>query len=364
MGKETKKPAEAATLRRRAEKRLKTHPVQADLPRTETDTLRLLHELQVHQVELKMQNEELQQARDTLELQVQKQTAELSQTVRQLEERSAQLRTAAMELTLAEQRERQRLAMLLHDEQQQFLVSAKLHARLLERTENPDVQQACREITALLDEAIKHTRSLVWELSPPILPMRGLLPALEWLAGWMKEYHHFTVVVRAVHARSGESVVLGDQELTILFFRAVRELLFNTLKHAKVPLAQVEIDRRDGGVQVIVSDAGVGFAPTALRVERGLGGGFGLFSIRQRLELLGGRLQIDSTPGRGSRITLWAPLLGSETTALPGQSDTPGSTGLERLPPPLSLPFGAGRARFASLWWTIRGSCDRAWCSC
>jgi len=241
----------------------------------------------------------LRQAHDELEQRVQERTADLSAANRALADQAERLRTLASELTLAEQRERRRLATVLHDEHQQLLVAAKLTVDRLERTGDAGVQEACREITALLDQVLARNRSLTQELSPPIMQTGGLVPAIEWLAAWMAETRRLQVVVQADRA-----VVLGTEDLTVLLFHGVRELLFNVAKHAQVKTARVEIVLQDNQARIAVSDAGVGFDPTSPETARG----FGLGNIRQRLEALGGRLEIDSAPGRGSRVTLWAPI--------------------------------------------------------
>lgn len=213
-----------------------------------------------------------------------------------------QLRALAAELTLAEQRERRRVAEVLHGDLQQLLVGAKLLVGPLTQAADPAVRQTCQEATELILQAIQASRSLTEELSPPILHRGNLLSALGWLARWMGEKHNLAVILRV----NGATVV-ETEETAALVFQAIRELLLNAVKHAKVETAQVELTRHEDQVQVIVSDAGVGFDPAQLRVAGGTAGGFGLFSIHERLELLGGRMEIESVPGQGSRFTLWIP---------------------------------------------------------
>jgi len=252
--------------------------------------------------------EALRQAHDALEQRVQGRTAALATANRALADQAERLRALATEVTLAEQRERRRLATVLHDEHQQLLVAAKLQVTRLERTGDAGAQAASRELAALLEQVLARNRSLTQELSPPVLQTGRLVPAIEWLADRMAETHKLQIVVEADSA-----VVPGAEELTVLLFQAVRELLFNVVKHAQVTTARVEIALREGQARIEVSDAGVGFDPTSPLVE----GGFGLVSIRQRLEALGGRLEIDSTPGRGSRVTLWAPVQQAPVLAPP-----------------------------------------------
>ena len=262
----------------------------------------------------------LRAAHDALEQRVQERTAELSRAVQALEHQSDQLRHLASELTLAEHRERRRLARVLHDDHQQLLVAARLRVHSLERGADPQVQAICQQVVALLQEALEHSRSLTRELSPPILHAGGLAPALEWLGRWMEERHHLKVGVQV-----DPTVVPDTEDLTILLFQAVRELLFNVVKHAQVDAARVDLTQCEGYIYLRVADAGAGFDPATLWGEGGGVGGFGLFSIRQRLELVGGHLIIDSAPGQGSRFTLVLPLPHA-TAAVPPAPDQPDQT--------------------------------------
>jgi PAS domain S-box-containing protein len=267
--------------------------------------------------ERKRGEEALRRAKEELEERVLERTAELAQFVQALKEevaqrqagearlrtQSGQLRALAAELTLAEQRERQRLALVLHDGLQQLLVGVKFRVSLLERMEDAAVRDACRDLHRLLDESIAASRSLAGELTPPILKMAGLVPAFEWLAAWMKEKHGLTVTVNAT-----TSAGPATEALQLLLFQSVRELLFNVVKHAHVDHARIDVQQqRDGDLAIQVCDEGVGFAaavgPAPLSPE-----GFGLFSIQERLQFLGGQMTIDSAPGEGCRITLSAPV--------------------------------------------------------
>jgi PAS domain S-box-containing protein len=237
----------------------------------------------------------LRQAHDVLERRVQERTAELSQ-------RASQLQALTAELAIAEDRERQQLGQVLHDGLQQLLVAAQMRVRLLERAKDlAMVRKGCRELMALLAQALASSRSLTAELSPAVLHHAGLLPALEWLATWMRETHHL-----AVECTTHEAVSVEDEAMKVLLFQSVRELLFNVVKHAKVDRARLDIGVGNGAVQIVVADAGVGIDPTQLRPVGA--GGLGLVSIRQRLEYLGGNLEIVSAPGQGSRFTLRVPI--------------------------------------------------------
>jgi PAS domain S-box-containing protein len=221
---------------------------------------------------------------------------------RALCQRSEQLRALASQLTLAEQRERRRLAQVLHDGLQQILVGARFRLSVLEDTQQDSVRRSAMEVSHLLNEAIETSRSLTSDLSPPILHDAGLVPALEWLVRWMQDRHGLTVDLRA------RNEIPLTEEMTILLFQATRELLFNVVKHAGVKKAAVRVWRAGQNIHISVVDDGAGFDVPSAEADVGRGGGFGLFAIRERLVLLGGRLEIDSAPGQGSRFSAVAPL--------------------------------------------------------
>ena len=231
---------------------------------------------------------------------------------RRVEERTAaatalsrQLRELASELTMAEHRERQRLGKVLHDHIQQLLVAARLQTDVLmnRRHGDPDALESARVIGGLLDQTLSASRTLTAELSPPVLYEGGLDPALHWLARSLKEKHGLDVEIK--FDPSAEPVV---EDVRLFLFEAVREILFNTVKHSGVMKARVEATRsRDCCARILVSDEGKGFDPSKWRLSRS-SAGFGLFGIQQRLENMGGRLEIDSAPGEGARITMIGPM--------------------------------------------------------
>ena len=243
----------------------------------------------------------LRHAHDELEDRVRERTEQLRAANEQLEARAEQLRALAGELTLAEQRERRRIAKLLHDNLQQLLVAAKFRIIALERAGGNAARPEAAAIEALLDEAIRSSRSLTAEISPPILYDQGLVPALRWLVGWMSEKHGLSVELTTDRAD-----LTLPEDLSVLLFESVREILFNVVKHAGVGSAAVAVGARGRWLRITVSDTGIGFDPTAPHPGGTTGGGFGLMSIRERLGLLGGSLQIDSAQGAGTRIVVTA----------------------------------------------------------
>ena len=214
-----------------------------------------------------------------------------------------QLRALASELTQTEQRERKRLASILHDHIQQLLVAAQMQLGMIKRADVRLIPSVVQGTESIITEAIAASRSLAVELSPPILHQAGLVAGLSWLAARMQEKHGFTVRVR-----SDRSAEPPDENLRILLFESVRELLLNAVKHSGERQADiVMMQTPNRWTKIVVEDNGIGFNPTVIESRRATGG-FGLFSIQQRLAHVGGRLEIESEPGNGARLILLAPL--------------------------------------------------------
>jgi signal transduction histidine kinase/AmiR/NasT family two-component response regulator len=257
-----------------------------DFPFTDADGSRMILEMDLDITQWRRTEKELQGANESLA------------------ERAAQLRALAGELTVSEQRERRRLARVLHDHVQQLLVAAKFRVAIVGRMGDELMQQAAAEIEHLLNESISAARSLTADLSPPVLQEAGLAAGLEWLSRWMADRHGLRVNMTV-----DKDLPPLDEDVQVLLFESVRELLFNAVKHAGVASANVSVRRiGEAELRIAVSDSGAGFDPASLRQGSQTGRGFGLISIRERLELLGGRIEIDSAPGNGSRFILTAPL--------------------------------------------------------
>ena len=217
----------------------------------------------------------------------------------------AQLKSLASELSLAEERERHRIATELHDRISQSIVISKVKLEeLRESTSSADLAKSIGEICNWLDETIQNTRLLTSDLSSPILYELGFEAAVsEWLAEQIQEKHG----IATEFEDDGQPKPLDD-DIRALLFRMVQELLINVVKHAQAHKVKVFSRKVDSEVHVSVEDDGVGFNPTETASMPTKTGGFGLFSIRERLEQLGGRLEIESEPGHGCRITVMAPL--------------------------------------------------------
>jgi PAS domain S-box-containing protein len=219
-------------------------------------------------------------------------------------ERTVQLRALAATLTKTEEEERHKLAQALHDHLQQLLVAAKMRvAQASGRTQDAIVSELLGQIDQLLFQSIRESRSLTAELSPSILYQEGLSAGLKWLSRWMLEKHGLNVEVQV--DRKFNTI---SDDLRAFVFRAVQELLFNVVKHARADKACVEMKSDEKGIRLEVKDSGQGYDPSTVKRTRGESGGFGLFSIRERLTYMGGRMEIRSAPGRGTSTILIVPL--------------------------------------------------------
>ena len=217
-------------------------------------------------------------------------------------ERTAELRSLARELLASEARERRTVAEDLHDGLGQSLAVAKLKLTSLVLPagggETREYLRQLREIESMIDRSSQSVRSLATQLSPPVLYQFGLCAALEWLAEEMAGTYGLGVKLRL-----GDIPPL-DETLSSALFRIVRELLINVWKHAEVSEAEVDLsmDAASGKLSIRVADAGVGFDVAQL-LKPPENHSFGLFSIKERIALIGGALHIDSQAGKGTTVT-------------------------------------------------------------
>jgi CheY-like chemotaxis protein len=242
----------------------------------------------------------LEQFAEELERQVSERTQALVSS-------QSRLRALATELNLAERRERKRLAAELHDHLAQMLVLVRL--KLGQAKQGPASRSLDMIMQAedVVNESLTYTRNLVAELSPPVLHEFGLFAALRWLGEQMQRYQ-LQVTVRI---DSTEDVRLPEDQ-AVLVFQSVRELLINAAKHAVSKQAYIAAEERNGCLAIVIQDQGVGFDPLAVAAQppSPTSSKFGLFSIRERMNALGGSFDITSAPGKGTTATLVLPVGG------------------------------------------------------
>jgi signal transduction histidine kinase len=227
----------------------------------------------------------------------------------ELRETHEHLRAAAFKATRAEERERRKLAVDLHDGIGQILALASMKLGMLRRdAEVHEFDPQVREVEKLLTEANERSRSLTFQLCPPVLYDMGLLEATQWLIEDMQHRYGMLVTLD----QDGELSPL-DEVTRVSLFRCLRELLINAAKYAGTSSANVRLCEVERSILVVVEDTGVGL-PTGAESR-----GYGFFSVRERMNHLGGTMQVESALGQGTRITLIAPISDGE----PDESQEP-----------------------------------------
>ncbi len=221
---------------------------------------------------------------------------------RKIREYQAKLQQMAFEAALAEERERRRIAQDLHDRVGQSLALARIKLDVVRKNAaTKEVRTAIDTAVELISTSIEDTRTLTFDLAPPVLYDLGLKPALAWLCEDIEKR-------TGVHVEIADDGVQPrfDEPTAALLFRAVRELLTNVFKHAQAPTARVALEQVGERFEIHVEDTGAGFDVDKL--GRGPDAGFGLFSVREQIARLGGTVDIESTPRRGTRVSLRVPV--------------------------------------------------------
>jgi signal transduction histidine kinase len=248
--------------------------------------------------ERKQIEEQLRQLTGTLEERVKERTQQLSTSY-------VRLRALATDLTVAEQTERRRLAMELHDYLAQILVVSRMKvAQLLTQDHDPEVQKTLQGVDQLLHQSLDYTRSLVSELTPQALYESGLGAAIRWLGDQMRRQAVLNVEIDI----DAPELPLPEAD-AVLLFHSIRELLFNVLKHGKINRASVSMQYAQNVLSITVSDQGCGFDVSRLSEDHS--DRFGLLSIRERMTALGGNFDLQSVPGKGTVASLHLPVRAS-----------------------------------------------------
>jgi signal transduction histidine kinase len=263
----------------------------------------------------KRAEEGLQIAKDILENKVRERTALLTETneslLAEIEERKRtekkllstqkDLRAMISEIVHTEERSRQHFATDLHDSVVQTLAAAKLRSQLIQDQISKNLQPIFIELQNLISESIIQTRSIMTELSPPILSEFGLMPALEWLTEQIGSKNRLDIKFE----NRSEALSLSH-EIEVLLFQATRELLMNVVKHAKAESATVKFSSNGQKLSIEVTDNGKGFDKKKT-FKPDMKGGFGLYGIRERLRHIGGQLSIKSIADQGTTVLILAP---------------------------------------------------------
>jgi len=214
-----------------------------------------------------------------------------------------QLRSLATELCIVEERERRRLATILHDDICQLLVSSKMTVDLeLAGSLSDEVRPAFEKIGTWLEQAMEQARDLTFDLSTPMLYELGLSKAID---EWLTEKIEHEQGMPVTFVDQGIAQTIGE-DISAFVFRSIRELTFNAVKHAQADHLTVTLGQDDNRIVIEVRDDGIGFNTETIGKDS-TKGGFGLFSIKERLEYMGGEFSMDSDGVHGTRIVLSVP---------------------------------------------------------
>jgi PAS domain S-box-containing protein len=221
-------------------------------------------------------------------------------------ESEQRLRFLTSQLLSAQERERKRISMELHDELGQSLAVLKLQIRAIERglgDDQQDLKEGCLELLLYLDGVIDDVRRLSRDLSPAILEDLGLQSALKYLINGVSK--HYTVSY-AFEVEDLDHLFPADAQ--IIIYRIFQECLTNISKHAGATEVSIAVKERDGLISLVLEDNGSGFDPTEVSGRRATGRGLGLAALDERARMLGGTLKIRSQPGSGTRLTCAIPV--------------------------------------------------------
>ncbi|MEW6079554.1 MAG: AAA family ATPase [Thermodesulfobacteriota bacterium] len=230
-----------------------------------------------------------------------------------LKQLSEKLRNLYSELMLTEERERRRIATELHDRIGHALAGTKIGLEAMAQAPGADHRQRLNDILQTIEQSIADTRTLTFEISPPILYHLGLGAALDWLCEETQQKHGVAITFTDM-ARDAAI----EQKTEVLCFQILRELLFNAVKHARAGHINVALRMGKDRLRLTIQDDGIGFDQSRQPSSGSTtGGGFGLFSIHERLRLVGGQMEIDTGENRGTRIDIIIPLAAAGETPRP-----------------------------------------------
>jgi signal transduction histidine kinase len=213
------------------------------------------------------------------------------------------LRSLTAELVLVEEDERRKIAEALHDSIGPLLAFSERELGNLQRFAPKEIALSLDEVKHHINDAVKQTRSLTFDLSPSSLYDLGFETAIEELAEQFAQERK----LKFAFQNSDEPKPLTE-ESKVLLYRSVRELLVNIAKHADAKTVSVNLATLDSDIEITIKDNGKGFDIKKLDAKSAKSRGFGLFSIRERLTHIGGRFDIESKKGKGTKVTLLAPL--------------------------------------------------------
>jgi PAS domain S-box-containing protein len=272
-------------------------------------------ELKEIEKQLHLSQQELRSANLYLESRVKERTSQLEKLIevlqkeivervrveKQLTDNQEKLRSLSSEIMIVEERERRQVATQLHDSIGQLLAFSKKELGALVTTVPKNIQPQLKEVWDMIKQAVEQTRTLTFDLSPAALYTLGLEAALEELGEDFSKKGKF----KFNFVSDNCEFQLSEQD-KIMLYRSVRELLINIIKHSQTKNVEINIKRHHNNVKIVITDDGIGF--NVKEMSKQVKAGFGLFSIRERLESVGGNFKIISKKGKGTVVIITAPL--------------------------------------------------------
>jgi signal transduction histidine kinase len=224
---------------------------------------------------------------------------------RMIIDREKQLRALTSEISMAEERERRQLAIELHDQISQVLAFAKMEIRsAITKMELSTLPKQLEQIGEYIDQAYQQTKALTFELSPPILYDLGLISAVDWLAERVTKQHGLEITIEQQN-----KIPPLAHETAIVLFRSIRELLNNVVKHANAKQVVIYFYSGEEYINICVIDDGIGCDINSLNSQpMGVNITFGLLSIRERVQYMGGTMTCSTEIGQGTQIRISLPL--------------------------------------------------------
>jgi two-component system sensor histidine kinase DegS len=218
----------------------------------------------------------------------------------------------AIRVIKAQEEERSRVAREIHDGPAQIMSNVVLKAEICEKLIDIDLEKAkkeLRELKRIVRDSLKDVRRIIYDLRPMSLEDLGLIPTMQ------KYIEKFAIEtgIEVAFQLKGEYRIITDKNLTLTIFRVIQEALSNIRKHSEAKEASIRLEFAPLGVAVKISDSGKGFDTSLMKVGKDdRSGGFGLFSMNERIELLNGTMQVTSKPGKGTVVSVVLPYTDTE----------------------------------------------------
>jgi PAS domain S-box-containing protein len=224
---------------------------------------------------------------------------------KEIQEYQTSLQKLTTEITLIEEKQKQSIASNIHDHLSQSLVISKM--RIDELKKNPQLKIIDKDLLFIeknISEALKNSRKITYDLSPPVLYQLGIIDALEWLFEDVEVTHNIACTIN-----SNVTSIKIDDIKSILLYRSIQEILNNTIKYANATLITVDLNRNNLGINITVTDNGNGFDTAVLNnYHYHNGSGFGLFTIKERIRNIQGKFTISSIINTGTTVTFFIPI--------------------------------------------------------